>query len=256
VNNSDIVFPYTVHRVGESANSIYAPEYAGVNAANGNPLYYKKDGSMVQGNVDNNTYYVYNPAEPTSMTQESTLSTADFKILGATTPKWFGGVNNTLRYKNFDFEVFLTYAGGNKVFNATRQNNLAMEFNNNSKEILNRWTPEHTNTDVPRLKYANSSFLNINSSRFVESGDFLRVQNISLGYTVSRKTLESFARGVITNLRVYAQVRNAFLFTKYKGSDPELNNYDPTVTDRGAYGIDNNTNPMLRTYNFGLSVGF
>jgi len=132
-----------------------------------------------------------------------------------------------------------------------------MEFFNNFKEIANRWTPEHTNTDVPRLSYNNSTFVNINSTRFVEKGDFLRVQNISLGYTVPRKALDAFAKGVINNVRVYAQVRNAFLFTKYKGSDPELNNYDPTAaTDTGAYGIDNNTNPMLRTYNFGLSLGF
>lgn len=258
-NNQDITFPYTVHRVGESANSIYVWDFRGVNAANGNPIYAKADGSLVQGNPENGTYYVYNPDEPTDMpdAKKTSLSGTDLKVFGTTSPKWYGGIGNTLRYKNFDFEVFLTFAGGNKVYNATRQSGMGMEFFNNFKEILNRWTPQNTNTDVPRVYYNGSSFLNINSTRFVEDGDYLRVQNISLGYTVPRKTLDSFANGVINNVRVYAQVRNAFLFTKYKGSDPELNNYDPTATsDTGAYGIDNNTNPMLRTFNFGLAVGF
>jgi len=256
-NGADITFPYTVHRVGESANSIYVWDFRGVNAANGNPIYAKADGTLVQGNLDDNTYYLYNPDEPTAMTTKSSLGGSDLKIAGTTSPKWYGGINNTLRWKNIDLEIFLTFAGGNKVYNATRQSGMGMEFFNNFKEILNRWTPENTNTDVPRLSYNNSSFVNINSTRFVEKGDYLRVQNISLGYTVPRKTLDAFANGVINNVRIYAQVRNAFLFTKYKGSDPELNNYDPTAaTDTGAYGIDNNTNPMLRTFNFGLSLGF
>src|SRR5690606_18126945 len=120
----------------------------------------------------------------------------DRKILGTTQPKWFGGINNRLKFKNFDFELFLTFSGGNKIMNVTRQAGLGMEFRNNHKEILNRWTPENPNTDVPRLYLNRSNFINLSSSatsRFVEDGDFLRVQNISLGYTVPAGALSSFA---------------------------------------------------------------
>jgi TonB-linked SusC/RagA family outer membrane protein len=244
VDGSDIVALPTIQRVGEPLNAIYTFEYAGVNRANGNPLYVRGDGTLIQGNPDNNTYYLYNPEDPGDVSQATTaLSNQDLKVFKPTTPTWYGGLTNTFRYKGFDFELFLTFAGGHQIFNATRQSNLQMEFTNNSKEILNRWTPENPDTDVPRLKYANSSFLNVNSTRFVEDGDYLRVQNISLGYTIPKSVLE-FSKGTISNIRIYAQVRNAAIFTKYKGSDPEA-----------GIGIDNNTNPLLRTYNFGLSIG-
>ena len=229
-----------------------------MNPANGNPLYVKGDGTLVQGNIDDQSYYVYNPEDPADLSQPTSALNAatDRKILGTTQPKWFGGINNRLKFKNFDFELFLTFSGGNKIMNVTRQAGLGMEFRNNHKEILNRWTPENPNTDVPRLYLNRSNFINLSSSatsRFVEDGDFLRVQNISLGYTVPAGALSSFAGGTLTNVRVYAQVRNAFVFTKYTGSDPELNSSNTT---NSAFGVDNNTNPLLRTFTFGLNVGF
>lgn len=257
-NDEDIIFTYTINRVGESMSSIYGYEYAGVNPANGNPLYVKGDGTLVQGNVDTQSYFLYNPEDPADVSQATTAlsATSDRKILGQTMPKWFGGINNRLSYKGFDFELFLTYSGGNKIMNVTRQANMDMVFKNNISEILNRWTPENPNTDVPRLYYNRGNFLNLTSSavsRFVEDGDFLRIQNISLGYNLPKATLSSFANGALNNVRVYAQVRNAFVFTKYKGADPELNFSNTT---NSQFGVDNNTNPLLRTFTFGLNVGF
>src|SRR5690606_19852032 len=152
-NDEDIIFTYTINRVGEAISSIYGYEFAGVNPANGNPLYIKGDGTLVQGNIDDQSYYVYNPEDPADLSQPTSALNAatDRKILGTTQPKWFGGINNRLKFKNFDFELFLTFSGGNKIMNVTRQAGLGMEFRNNHKEILNRWTPENPNTDVPRL---------------------------------------------------------------------------------------------------------
>jgi TonB-linked SusC/RagA family outer membrane protein len=246
IDNSDLsIDAYTVDRVGQPINSVYVYEYGGVNPANGNPLYVRGDGSVIQGNPDDQQYYLYNASDPTSMELTTPLGTADLKIMGQYNPKWYGGLNNTFAWKGLDLGIMLTYAGGNKVYNATRQGGLQMEFTNNIKEILNRWTPENPNTDVPRLKYASSSFLNLNSSRFVEKADYLRIQNISLGYTIPRTVLSVFGDNAISNVRVFAQIRNAFVFTKYKGTDPE----------NATVGIDNNTNPLLRTYNFGISIG-
>jgi TonB-linked SusC/RagA family outer membrane protein len=254
-NNNDINYTYTINRVGQSIGSLYGYQYLGVNKANGNPLYLRGDGvTVIQGNPDNNTYYAYNPAEPGDLsTAVSNLSaTKDRVILGQTTPKWFGGISNNLKYKGFDFELFLTYSGGNKIYNATRQDQMSQDFLNNNKEILNRWTPQNTNTNVPRLSSGSSSILNLagsTNSRFVEPGDFLRVQNIVLGYNFNPKYLSNLN---ISHLRLYVQVQNAHVFSKYKGLDPELNSSNIT---NSAFGIDNNTNPMLRTFTAGLSVG-
>jgi TonB-dependent starch-binding outer membrane protein SusC len=248
VNGQDIITLPNINRVGEPLGSVYVYEYAGVNAFNGNPLYVRGDGSVIQGNPDNQRYYLYNPDSPAATDQTTSLGDSDLKVVGQFNPKWYGGLNNTVRWKNFDAGIMVTYAGGNKIFNATRQGGFQMEFTNNLKDILDRWTPENPNTDVPRLKYAASSFLNINSTRFVEKGDYIRLQNISLGYSLPKVALKSFANGSISSLRFTAQVRNAFVFTKYKGTDPEN-------AGGGTVGIDNNTNPLLRTFNFGLHIG-
>ncbi len=254
-NNQDIIFIRNINRVGQPVGALFGFQYEGVNAANGNPLYQKADGTIVQGNPDDNTYYVYNAENPGVLGAASSLSENDKRILGQTNPKYFGGLINNIRYKGFDFELALSYAGGNKVMNVTRQENLSMAFANNHKEILNRWTPLNTNTDVPRLSLQNENFLNLNgntNSRFVEDGDFLRVQNITLGYTLSNEALQAIGMGTIQRIRLFAQVQNAFVFTSYSGLDPELNF---SSTTNSQVGIDYNTNPLLRTFTFGISVG-
>jgi TonB-dependent starch-binding outer membrane protein SusC len=250
VEGQDIISLPTIQRVGQPLNSVYVYEYAGVNSFNGNPLYVRGDGSVVQGNPDDQKYYLYDPTNPAATDETTALGDDDLKVVGQYNAKWFGGLNNTVRWKNFDLGILLTYAGGNKIFNATRQGGFQQEFTNNFKDILNRWTPENPNTDVPRLKYASSAFLNINSTRFVENADYIRVQNVSLGYTLPKRILSSFAKGSLSSLRFTAQVRNAFLFTKYKGADPEVGG---SIVN--TVGIDNNINPLLRTFNFGVSIG-
>jgi TonB-linked SusC/RagA family outer membrane protein len=250
-NNADVIGSYTINRVGESIGSIFGYVYKGVNPANGNPLYEKADGTIVQGNLDNNTYYVYDPSAPNEFTTSTTLNDADKKVLGTSLPKFFGGISNRFSYKAFDLEIFLTYSGGNQIMNVSRENLMHQDFKNNGIEILNRWTPENTNTDVPRLSYQNTNFVNFSgqgNSRFVEDGDYLRIQDITLGYSMPKATLASLTKGTLQKMRVFAQVRNLATFTKYKGPDPELNN--------GGQGVDALTNPLMRTYTFGLSIGF
>jgi hypothetical protein len=155
--------------------------------------------------------------------------------------------------------VFARYSGGNKIMNVTRQQLLRMDFVNNSTEILDRWTPTNTNTDVPRVILGNSDFTNLNnaaSSRFVEKGDFIRIQNITLGYTFP-KTVMGISG--LNRVRIYGQVQNAATFTKYKGVDPEVNsNITATQgnTSNNQSGIDNNSNPQQRVIMAGLNVSF
>lgn len=253
-NNSDVVFPYNIHRVGESIASLYGYQFEGVNPANGNPLYRKANGQIIQGNIATQAYSVYDPANPGTLGAATTLAAADRVVLGNSSPTYYGGLNNTFTYKGLDLNVFLTFSGGNKVMNVTRQESLLnQKFLNGGTELLNRWTSTNTNTQVPRLYYGRDNFTNLNAntvSRFVEDGSFIRGQNITLGYTLPVSVVNSLK---FNKVRLYAQVMNAFIITDYTGLDPELNT---SVVSNSTVGIDYNTNPISRTFVLGLNVGF
>lgn len=263
-NDEDILDTYNITRVGQPIGSIYGYDFQGVNPANGNPIYRKKDGSSVQGNIANNTYYVYDAANPevTSTSTRSSLSaTEDRFILGNPNPTWFGGVNNSFAYKGIDLAIFFRFSGGNKLMNVTRQNLLRMDFLNNGTEILDRWTTPGQVTNVPRLEYQNGDFINTtnaSSTRFVEKGDFLRMQNITLGYSLPTRYASAVA---LSKVRVFAQVQNLFTITKYSGLDPEANLNATNLTVNNAVanrqaGIDNNSNPQQRVFTVGLNASF
>jgi TonB-linked SusC/RagA family outer membrane protein len=247
----DVLNTYNFLRVGLSKNQFYGYQYLGVNPANGNPLYQKVNGQVIQGNIPNSTYYNYDPANPTALTTQNTLAAADKVPLGDAIPTYFGGFNNTFTYKGFDLGIFLTFSGGNKVYNATRQEDLdTYAFNNNGTEIMNRWTPTNTNTDVPKLYYGSSAgnFTNVTGnaiSRYLEDGRFIRAQEITLGYSLPKSAIKSI---LLSKVRVYAQIQNAFIITPYKGLDPEVSNTGTSV--------DFNANPRPRTFVVGLNVGF
>ncbi|SKA11157.1 TonB-linked outer membrane protein, SusC/RagA family [Chitinophaga eiseniae] len=256
VNNADMVYAYNITRVGESVGSFYGYESVGVNPANGNPLWRKANGSIVQGDFKTSAYYAYDPSKPEDMSKRTEALTAtDKRVLGRSTPTYYGGLSNTFAYKGFDLNIFLSFAGGNKVYNITRQEALNnQKFQNNGRELLNRWTTPGQVTDVPKLYQGSDNFVLQNgnvSSRFLEDGKFIRAQNIGLGYTMPKRIVESIR---LSNIRVFAQVQNAFVITSYSGMDPELNAYSGTRVNTEP-GLDYNTNPMPRTYTIGINVG-
>jgi TonB-dependent starch-binding outer membrane protein SusC len=243
-------------RVGEPINVIYGYTWAGVNQSNGYPMYQKGDGTVIQRNVVTGAYSVYDPNDPTSELTASTLSPVDIaaggdrSILGQTLPKYFGGFGNTFSFKGISLEVFLRYSGGNQIYNQTRQDVLLnQDFTNSGRELLNAWTPENTNTDIPTMYIGNNAQVNntgVAVSRFVEDGDFVRIQNIVLGYNIPRNILDKTGEFKLRSIRVFGQVQNAFTFSGYKGIDPEIGGFN---------GIDNNTSPINRTFTLGLNIG-
>ncbi|OON69133.1 SusC/RagA family TonB-linked outer membrane protein [Hymenobacter sp. CRA2] len=260
----DILNTYNVTRVGQPIGALFGYDFQGVNPQNGYPIYRRPDGSLLQANVDNNLYYNYDPSNPGATIFTGTgpvpagqvgataaLAAVDRVILGNPNPTWFGGVTNSFTYKGFDASLFIRFSGGNKIMNVTRQEQLRMEFVNNGTEILDRWTTPGQVTTVPKLRFGNSTFINKNGealSRFVEKGDFVRIQNITLGYTLPKSAIAGLSR-----VRIYGQVNNAFIFTKYKGVDPEVNsNGDVNQT----FGVDYNSNPQQRVFTAGLNVAF
>lgn len=257
VNDQDIlpVDPgtgnFTIIRVGESINSIYGYEYWGVNPANGNPVYVKSTGVLVENELSNGAFYVFDPANPGTQGEASSLSAStDRKVLGVVLPKWFGGWDNTFSFGNFDANIFFRFQGGNVIFNRTRADLLDMGFNNNGTEILGRWqSPENPGDgQTPKLLLNQSNRVNnpnVATTRFLENGDFLRLGNISLGYTMPKSLTEKIS---IERLRIFVQAQNALTFTGYTGIDPE--------TNTNGFGVDFNGNPQQQVYSFGINLGF
>ena len=242
--------PYNIIRVGQPIFALYGYQFAGVNAANGNPAYYKADGSLVQRNVATGVYsYLLNLNDPNTGVS-TTLTNADKTILGQVNPKWFGAFTNSFTYKNFGMEVMFRFSGGNKIMNVTRQEVLLnQKFANSGTELLNRWMKPGDITTTPKLYYANDAIINQNgeaTSRFVEKGDFLRLQNLVFDYRFTPSTMARF-HDYIKSIRVYVQAQNIFVWTQYKGADPE--NYS-------NLGIDATVSPGIRTVSAGMNIGF
>jgi len=238
---------YTIIRVGESIRSIYGYDYVGVNKANGNPIYRKSDGSLVQGNIPTSNYKVYNPENPADIATAATLSSAtDKKIFGPSLPTWFGAVNTKLTYAGFDFNMMFRFSGGNYIMNRTRDDLTQHSFTNNSREILGRWKSEAEPGDgwTPKLWYQGGNFINISNQtngRFVEKADFIKLQNLVIGYTLPKSLLN---RLKIENLRIFAQGQDLWMGTNYTGIDPEMENG----------GVDFNGTPRQRVFTMGLNL--
>ena len=259
VNGADIIGGYNIIREGESMNAIYGYEYAGVNAANGYPMWHKADGSIVQFDLlGSYSHKEYDPNNPSDVSKPASLDPVnDKKVLGSAIPTWFGGFNNTLTWNNFDMNIFFRFSGGNSIMNATRQDLLNMEFSNNGTEILGRWQSVENPGDgmTPILGYGDGGALNNEQeavSRFVEDGSYLKLSNLSIGYSLPKSVIEDWK---ISRFRMYVSGQNLFTITDYSGLDPEI----VTALDSGMvgkFGVDWNGKAQQRVFTFGVNIGF
>ena len=168
----------------------------------------------------------------------------DRTYIGNPTPEWSFSLNNSFFYKNFDLQIFLQGVAGNDIYNANRiwQEGMAVPQNQTAK-VLDRWTGEGTSNSVPRAVYSDPNKNARHSSRFVEDGSYLRIKNLTLGYTLP-STISK--KAYLQTLRLYMSCQNLYTFTKYSGFDPEV----------GANGVDLSTYPLTRTISFGVNVKF
>ncbi|NPA36366.1 MAG: TonB-dependent receptor [Chlorobi bacterium] len=166
----------------------------------------------------------------------------DKVYLGDPTPPVTYGMTNTFRYSNFDLSIFIQGVQGNKIWNMTRESTEGML--NNLQQfatVLDRWTPENTDTDMPRAVLGDPAQNTRLSDRYVEDGSYLRVKDVVLGYNFPDRILSSLN---MQSLRVYLSAQNLFTFTDYSGYDPEVR-----AVDYSGY-------PQNRTFIFGLNVTF
>ena len=169
----------------------------------------------------------------------------DRTYIGNPNPDFTYGVNNTLAFHGLDLTLFLQGSQGNDVYNLNRvytEGGLTSN-GNSSTRVLGRWTGPNTSTDVPRA-IAGDPNQNLRvSSYFVEDGSYLRIKNLTLGYSLPKTLL---SRVATQNLRVYVTAQNLLTLTKYSGFDPEL----------GGSGIDRGIYPQSRVFLAGVNIGF
>lgn len=251
--STGVVFTRTVE--GRTISELYGYQWAGVNSANGNPMYHKGDGTIVQYNLVSGAtgWRLYDSANPGDVSQVVTGPGVDF--LGRTLPTYMGGWTNRFSYKGFDLEIFTRFSGGNYIMNESLRGQLGQGFANNNTLILERWTESGQQTDVPKVYSGSDAVVyqtGAANSRFVEKGDFVRIQNVVLGYRLPHDVVNRVFKGNISSLRFFAQVQNLATFTQYTGLDPELNRFSNQL----IYGVDYNVTPLARTWSLGLNVDF
>ncbi|MND48932.1 Vitamin B12 transporter BtuB [compost metagenome] len=218
---------------------------------------------QTQGEID-----ALNAASPTKIYQASKTGPGDIKFvdvnndgqvtdadlvkLGNAEPDFFGGWNHSLRYKRISLSALFNYSVGNVLYNSS-QAGLSI-FNsyrsNYTTEILNAWTPENPNTDVPRVVAKNPNQNGRISDRYVSSASFFRLKNIHLSYLLNAPWL---SKAHLNSVRVFAAATNLFTITGYNGLDPEVNTGPANPITQG---FDGGSYPQTHSFSFGVSAVF
>ncbi len=216
---------------------------------------------------------------------DGVINENDKTNIGSPMPKFTFGWTNTFRYKNFDLSIFINGSYGNKVFNYLKMKLTHMNsaWTNQLTDVKNRtilqpidpnkdysagvdrgdgvlvwnWYDDISNTQVynansslPRLSINDPNDNDAISDRYIENGSYLRLKNITLGYTFPKSLLKKIK---LESLRVYANIQNLWTITGYDGYDPEIGTSTASVN---VMGLDNGRYPSPTTYSFGLNVSF
>lgn len=239
--------------VGSSIGEMYGYKFDGVYQSSDFNI--TPDGKRVlkPGVVDISTHSG-RPVEPgmvkyKDITGDGIITTEDRTAIGNGLPKFYGGLTNTFMYHNFDLSVLFQFTYGNDLYNATRMfhTQTQTERANQFAEVVDRWTPTHASNAVPS---ANGYVRYELYSRFIEDGSFLKLKHITLGYTLPKKMLVKTK--YVNNIRLYGTAQNLLTWSKYKGSDPEVNMKNSPLMpgfDWGAY-------PMSRVLIAGIEIQF
>lgn len=209
----------SIIRVGLPIGTHFIPKWAGVDASNGNPLYYTIDGKVTT------TYDAANN------------SVAEF---GSWLPKYTGGFNSSISYNGFSLDGFFSFAGGNKRFNNEDFFNEVPSFatSNQGTAMLRRWRKPGDVTDIQKFGTARNF-----SSKDIQDASYLRLRNVNLSYSIQPSVMKKL-KG-ISGVKVFVQGQNLLTWTNWKSFDPEDNNNIATF----EY-------PAARTVTFGLNLNF
>ena len=175
------------------------------------------------------------------LNNDGVINDADRTILGNPNPQFIYAMSNDFSYKGFDLSIFLQGVQGNDIFNANNvfQESMAVAQNQTTK-VLGRWEGEGSSNNIPRAIFNDPNNNSRISSRFLEDGSYMRIKNVTLGYTLPHSLLNN----TFQKARIYLSAQNLFTFTKYSGFDPEV----------PANGVDYNVYPVTRILSVGLNI--
>ncbi|MEI6948644.1 TonB-dependent receptor [Paraflavisolibacter sp. H34] len=203
------------------------------------------DESAVQ--VPGNTTYTGTAAGDIrfrDVNNDGLINEKDRQFLGNPNPRLIFGLTNTFEYKGIDLSLFVQGIEGNKIYNASRIGLEAMAVaQNGSKATLERWTGPGTSNTMPRAVFNDPNKNTRVSDRYIEDGSYLRLKNLTVGYTLPKALLQRARMG---SARFYLSAQNLYTLTKYKAIDPEV----------AGNGIDWTVYPVTRTVTFGLHLNF
>lgn len=236
---------------GRDMNSWYLPKWKGVNTEDGSPQW-EKAITDDDGNVTG--YEITGDYEDAS-------DASSLQYVGTATPKFYGGINTAVSYKQITLSISSAYQYGNKVYHSTREYIDAdgANFNFNMMKLAkgwSRWEQAGDKATHPKLEYGGNNLSNSPSSRYLEDGSYLRIRNITLSYELPRKLLDA---AKLTQARIYLSGDNLFTFTKFSGMDPEVSGYtamgdDGTISSLA--GISYFKYPISKQYLIGVQVSF
>ncbi len=235
VAESGIIGSYRIYEVGGSLYDAYMYKYAGVDYETGKALYWyhddETDEDLTTTNFSNATKY----------------------RLGSILPKLFGGFGTSLKFYNFDFSVQFSFQLGGRYYDSTYQNLMKSQDNAGyalHKDILNAWTEDNRDTNVPRLDDDASVSQNA-IDRFLTSSDYLSIDAVTLGYNFPKKLIN---KAKLSNLRIYVSGDNLYVKSARKGLDPR---YSSSFGLGGYTTATNSTNySSMRTVIGGITLTF
>jgi len=245
--------------VGRPLGEMYGFEYAGTykysdftGTGTAADPYKLKAGLANNGNVN------VQPGDVKYVDQngDGTINAKDYTKIGNGNPLNIGGFTNNFTYKNFDLNIFFQWSYGNDIMNTNRilfdGNQLGAgagrEGLNQFASYQDRWTPTNSNSDIVRTKGYVGTPVGY-SSRIVEDGSYLRLKNVALGYNFDKQFVEKIH---LKSMRLSLSASNLYTWTKYSGSDPEVNTYNSALTP----GFDYSSYPRARTVFFTTNISF
>jgi len=232
----DIVAERNIVREGETISSFYLVQYAGVDDANGDALFYRN---------------TQNPDGTLNKTTTNNYNEAVRVISGNPYPSFMSGLTNTISLYNFDFSFTFQGEWGASMYNegGKFQSGNARYEDNQTIDQLNRWQNPGDITTVPQARMYTTNGQQA-STRYLEKANFIRLRNLSLGYTFSKTLTQKLA---VDRVRLYLTGVNLLTFTKYTGYDPE-SSYDNNGNSNIQKGIAFYSAPPAKTLTIGLNI--
>ncbi len=236
---------------GYSVGMIYAIRTAGVDPATGRRVFLDKNNKKVlyeQVPAAGRNQWEYEDGTKAP----AVTTTTDGVVYKNTNAKIYGGFNNTIRYKNFELDMLMTYQFGGYMYYGTQGTLMDCRFPNNSTLILKRWQKAGDITEVPKVEDGDftSWGYSLPITANVYSSNYVRLKNVSISYNLPEKLMKKLQ---LSNMKLYVSGQNLAIITPYPGADPEVTTTDNTSATQG---FDRNMTPNAKIFTVGLKINF